>query len=221
MFAWVIPQLLRIDPDPWFEALAKQHLELIAQRFWNPEFGISNETLFHNYDRIPAVADQMVPGHSVETQWMSMVAANQFGSDDQAVVFRNRMRRLIEMSWDYVYGGMGDTDFRVFDSESNTIGPEFSIKAMWAQAEILVGTMQAYADSTAPWALDWYERAWEYVQRTMRTDTGVWRQAVDRFGSGVDRPGISIYRKGNFHQPRCLMLNLLQLDRMIQRERKA
>ena len=214
MFVWVVPQLLEIDPDPQLESLAKQHLKLIGERFWNPEFGISNETLLHDYTRIPALSDQMVPGHSIETQWMSMAAAQGFGDEAQAGVFRERLRRLIEMTWDYVYGGIGDTDFHVFASETHAIGPEFSIKAMWAQAEVLVGTLRVYAETGDSWALDWYQRMWEYVQRTMRTDYGVWRQAVDRFGKGVDREGISPYRKGNFHQPRCLMLNLVQVEKM-------
>ena len=218
MFTWVVPQLLQIDSDPWFESLGKEHLDLIADRFWNPEFGISNETLFHDYSRIPTLADQMVPGHSIETQWMSVAAATQSGDESRATVLRDRMRRLIEMSWDYPFGGIGDTDYRVFANESSGLGPgpEFKIKAMWAQAEVLVGTMQVLADTGDRWALDWYEKTWKYVQRTMTTESGIWRQAVDRFGNGIDRPGISIYRKGNFHQPRCLMMNLLQVERMME-----
>jgi hypothetical protein len=47
------------------------------------------------------------------------------------------------------------------------------------------------------------------------TGHGVWRQAVDRSGKDVKRVGVSSKRKGNFHQPRCLMMNILSLDRMI------
>jgi hypothetical protein len=125
------------------------------------------------------------------------------------------MRRLIEMTWDYVFGGIGDTDFRVFASQSHPLGPDFSLKAMWAQAEVLVGTMKMHEATGDPWALDWYERAWDYVTQTMTTDHGVWRQAVDRAGGSVERPGISPYRKGNFHQPRCLMMNLLAVEQLV------
>jgi mannose/cellobiose epimerase-like protein (N-acyl-D-glucosamine 2-epimerase family) len=218
MFAWVVPQLLELDDDPYFASLARQHLGLIADRFWNADYGISNETLLHDYTRIPTLADHMVPGHSIETQWMAMAAAAQLGDEERVALFRDRLRRLIEMSWDHVFGGIGDTDYRVFGNTpgaNGLVGADFSIKAMWAQTEVVIGTLRVFADTGESWALDWYERSWEYVQRTMRTDIGVWRQAVDRFGEGMHRPGISRYRKGNFHQPRCLMMNLLQLERMI------
>lgn len=215
MVVWIAPQLLELGPDSWYESLAQRHLGLIAGNFWNPDYGISNEILNHDYSRITELAGQMVPGHSVETQWMAMEAAQSFGNDELANTFKLRMRRLIEMSWDYVFDGMGDTDYRVFGDESHAIGADFSIKAMWAQIEVAVGALRVYADTREPWALEWYERSWEYIQRTMRTESGVWRQAVDRFGEGLDRPGISIYRKGNFHQPRGLMLNLLQIERMM------
>ncbi len=215
MIAWVVPQLLDLDPDPQFELLVRTHLDLIASSFWNPEYGISNEILFHDYQRIPSLADQMVPGHSIETQWMAMVAAERFGLSSEAEMFKLRMKRLIEMSWDYVFDGTGDTDFRVFASESRSAGPEFNIKTMWAQTEVLVGTLKVYSRDKEGWALDWYERCWDYVMQTMTTDYGVWRQAVDRRGTPVERPGISPYRKGNFHQPRCLAMNLVELEKMI------
>ena len=66
------------------------------------------------------------------------------------------------------------------------------------------------------WAKEWYERTRDYLLRTMaNTGHGVWRQAVDRRGNDLKRVGVSEKRKGNFHQPRCLMMNLQSLDRMI------
>jgi mannose/cellobiose epimerase-like protein (N-acyl-D-glucosamine 2-epimerase family) len=217
MFSWVVPQLLEIEPDEWHETLARTHVDLVANRFWNPEFGISNEVLFHDYRRIPALADRMVPGHSIEAQWMCMEAASLLGETGLIPTFRDRMRRLIEMSWDYVFDGIGDTDYRVFPDEGHSAGPEFSVKAMWAQTEVLIGTMQVHAATGERWALDWFERTWAFIQQSMTTDYGVWRQAVDRFGTGVDRAGISPYRKGNFHQPRCLMMVLMLVEELASR----
>lgn len=211
MLVWILPQLLVLDPDPTLEALLREHLDHIEQHYWHPEFGISNETLFHDYSRIPDLADFMVPGHSIETQWMAADAASFLGEPERADAFRNRMRRLIEMSWDYVYGGIGDTGYRVSGDQP---GPVLDLKTMWAQTEVLVGSLRAYTETRAWWTADWYNRAWDYVMETMPTGTGVWRQAVDRFGVHKDRPGIPVSRKGNFHQPRCLMMNLVDLERI-------
>ena len=39
---------------------------------------------------------------------------------------------------------------------------------------------------------------------------------TDSFGKDIEREDFPPKRKGNFHQPRCLMLNILCLDRMIE-----
>jgi mannose/cellobiose epimerase-like protein (N-acyl-D-glucosamine 2-epimerase family) len=87
---------------------------------------------------------------------------------------------------------------------------------MWAHCEILIACMMILEHTGEVWAKEWYERTRAYVLRTMaNTGHGVWRQAVDRKGRNIDRVGVSTKRKGNFHQPRMLMMNLLSLDRMI------
>ena len=71
------------------------------------------------------------------------------------------------------------------------------------------------------WAKEFYERTRDYCIRTMAdTGHGVWRQAVDRFGKNKQRPGITIYRKDNFHQIRYQMMNLLALEQMIKNKGK-
>jgi hypothetical protein len=71
------------------------------------------------------------------------------------------------------------------------------------------------------WAKEWYERTREFTLRTIaNTGIGVWRQAVDRYGENLVREGISPFRKCNFHQPRCLMQNILSLERMIKNNGK-
>lgn len=218
MMVWLIPQLLQLGKDRWFEALLEEHLDALANRFWNPEYGISNEILFHDYSRIPLYGDHMVPGHSIEAQWMGMEEANRQGNTALLLVFKERMRRLIEMSWDYVFEGTCDTGYRVFAGEGRAAGPALEVKTMWAQTEVVVGCLLAFEYTGEVWAREWFERSWAYLQRTMTTDHGVWRQAVNRKGEDKQRSGISIYRKGNFHQPRCLMLLIRILERMLSRD---
>lgn len=214
MFVWVLPQLLELAPEPWIEELLQKHLLALQEHYWNPEFGISNEYLFHDYSRIPSQAGFMVPGHSIEAQWMAMHEAARQGNRLQRDIFKNRMHRLIEMSWDYVFGGTCDTAFYAESTEENTAGPVMDVKTMWAQSEVVVGCLLALEASGESWAQEWFEKSWTYLQKTMTTDTGVWRQAVDRRGRDKQRDGISKYRRGNFHQPRCLMYMIEILGRM-------
>ena len=218
MMVWVVPQLLELDRDPWFATLVSEHLDLLANKYWNSDYGISNEILLHDYSRLPSLAGWMVPGHSIEAQWMAMEEALGQGDSSLAGLFRERMRRLIEMSWDYVFDGTCDTEYHVFASEGHPAGPALGIKTMWAQAEVSIGCMMAWESAGEVWAQEWFERSWRFLQRTMTTDHGVWRQAVDRRGVDKQRPGISVYRKGNFHQPRCLMLLILMLQRILARD---
>ncbi len=214
MFIWALPQFLELDRDPWSEALLVEHLDRLANSFWNPEYGISNEILYHDYSRIPSQSGFMVPGHSIEAQWMGMVEARRSGDDEMHERFKNRMRRLIEMSWDYPFEGTCDTGYHVYASDEHPAGPILEMKTMWAQTEVAVGCLLAFEHSGETWARELFERSWSYLQRTMTTDHGVWRQAVDREGKDLQREGISIYRKGNFHQPRCLLYLMQALRRM-------
>jgi len=215
MMVWVLPQILEVDDDPRIDALAREHLDHILNHFWNPDYGISNEKLNHDYSRIPHLATKTAPGHTLETQWMAMIEAIREMNGTTFYILKNRIRRMLEMSWDYIFEGMGDTEYNVFATDDRPAGPVWDLKSMWAHTEILVGTLMTLEYTGDVWAKEWYERARDYILRTMKTDHGVFRQAVDRYGEDLKRPGISIYRKGNFHQPRALMMNMLTLDRII------
>jgi len=53
MFVWVVPQFLELDDDPRLAAVLGQQLESLEDKFWNAEYGISNEILLHDYSRLP------------------------------------------------------------------------------------------------------------------------------------------------------------------------
>jgi N-acylglucosamine 2-epimerase len=221
MTVWPLTQLLSFHDDPALEELQREHVGHIVNDFWNPDYGIVNETLFHDYSRIPGHEKAMAPGHSLETLWMVMYEAIRIKDRELFDTCKDRIRRLIEMNWDYVYEGWGTNSFHVFSSENESRGPSFDVKNMWAHTEILVACMTVLEYTGEVWAKEWYERAREYTIRTMaNTGHGVWRQAVDRYGDGLKRSGISEYRKGNFHQPRYMMMNIMSLDRMIKNNGK-
>ena len=87
---------------------------------------------------------------------------------------------------------------------------------MWSHCEVLIALLHIFEYTGEQRVKEWYERARAYTLKAFDTDYGVWRQAVDRYGRDVKRNGVPSNRKGNFHQPRYLMLNLLCLDRMIE-----
>ena len=220
MMVWTLTQLLSFHDDPKLKEIISEHVDHIMNHYWNPDYGITNEVLFHDYSRIPDAATHFSPGHAIETLWMVMHESFRIGNGTLFYICKNRVRRFIEMAWDYIFEGLGDTEYNVFASEKNAPGPTLDIKDMWAHCEILVATMLTLEYTGDVWAIEWYERAREFTLRTMPTPCGVWRQAVDRYGKDKQREGISIYRKDNFHQVRYQMFNLLSLERIIKNKGK-
>jgi N-acylglucosamine 2-epimerase len=216
----MLTQLLSHHQDPELERLLEKHVDLIMSKFRNPSLGITNEHLLHDDSRIPGHEDHMFTGHSVETMWMVMFEAIRQGNYRLFVEAKDTFRRYIELSWDYVFEGFGDGDFYVFDGPGRTREALYGVKTMWSHCELMLGLMHILEYTGEWWAKDWYERVRAFAIKAFDTDYGVWRQAVDRFGKDVSRKGYPAKRKGNFHQPRYMMLNLLSLDRMIANEGK-
>ncbi|MFA6471661.1 MAG: AGE family epimerase/isomerase [Candidatus Latescibacterota bacterium] len=220
MMTWILPQLLEFHKDARMDELAREHLDHILNHFWNSDYGISNEIMYHDYTRIPEYAATTSPGHTVETQWMAMSEALREKNRASFNTLKSRARRMIELSWDYIYGGMGDSRYYVFDTGEHAAGAVWDLKTMWAQCEILVSTMMTLEYTGDVWAAEWYERAREWTYRVMSTESGVFRQAVDRYGVNKVRPGIPETRRDNFHEPRYYMMNILSLERMIRNKGK-
>ncbi|MHC4398137.1 MAG: AGE family epimerase/isomerase [Planctomycetota bacterium] len=217
VIVWILSGLLTAHRDPRLEQLARRHVDLIMTRFWNPEYGIANEYLRHDYSRIPEAESHMFAGHALETLWIVMHEALRVKDRTLFTTAKDRIRRLLEMCWDYVFDGWGDGNFFVHQTADHGRGPEYEIKTMWAHCEILIACLSILEYTGEVWAKQWYERVWAFTLRAMaNTGHGVWRQAVDRCGNDVKRVGVSSKRKGNFHQPRCLMMNILSLDRIIE-----
>jgi N-acylglucosamine 2-epimerase len=212
----VLGGLLTHYADPQLEDLCKRHVDLIVEKFWNPEFRITNEFLRHDYGRAAGTEAHMLTGHALETLWLVMADAQRRKDQKLFELLAKRVRHLLEMCWDYVFDGFGDGNFYVHAGKNHSRGPDYDIKTMWAQCEAMIACLMVLEDSAAAWAAEWYERVRAYALKVMPVARhGVWRQAVDRFGKDVQRAGISANRKDNYHQARMLMLNLLSLDRML------
>lgn len=216
---WTLTNLLSFYKDLQLEKIQNEHVNHIMNHFWNAEYGIVNEVLYHDYTKIPGYDSVMFTGHSLEALWMVLDEALRCNDKKLFETCKNRIHHLIEMNWDYVFGGLCTENYYVFSSDGKCAGPAYDYKVMWAHCEMLIATMMILEHTGEIWAQEWYERGRKYCLKTMaNTPHGVWRQATDRFGKDKKRPGISIYRKDNFHQIRYLMINLLAIERIIRNE---
>ena len=207
--------LARVD-DPRLESLQQEHVGHIVHDFWNPDYGIVNEFLAHDYQRLANAAQHMFTGHATETLWLVMQEALRRKDRGLFEVCKDRVRRLLEMSWDYVFEGFCDGNYLVFGTPQQPRGAQFEVKTMWAHCEAMVACLLTLEYTGEVWAKEWYERLRAYALRTMPVPQhGVWRQAVDRFGRDLKRVGVSTKRKDNFHQARYMMVDLLSLQRML------
>jgi N-acylglucosamine 2-epimerase len=215
----LLTQLLDHLHDETLAELLDFHVDRLLTSFYNPQYRISNERLNHDYSRIPGEEGWMFLGHSLEAQWMLMHYALQH--QDQAVFnkARDNFRRYLEMGWDHVFDGWAGEDYHVFGGRDHILGTDYATKTMWAHTEILIGCMLVFENTAEAWAGDWYGRTWEYVKKTFCRGVGAWEQAVNRQGQPISREkwGIHPMRRGNYHQPRFLMMNILSLNRMLKR----
>lgn len=89
-------------------------------------------------------------------------------------------------------------------------------KVLWAQEEVLIGSLCVYEHTGEQWARDWFRRMYDYVQAhypLRRYGFALWITAADRKVT-FERHAT---RVENYHHPRHLMLNLLALERLIRR----
>jgi mannose/cellobiose epimerase-like protein (N-acyl-D-glucosamine 2-epimerase family) len=120
-----------------------------------------------------------------------------------------RFRRHLEVAWDDVYGGL----FRAV----NVHGAYTFDKVLWLQEEALVGCLILSEHAGLDWAGEWFARVFDYVEEHFSLQQygyPLYLYSGDRKVSYAEHVG----RKEHYHHPRCVMRNLLGLERMIERE---
>ena len=205
----LLTQLLQKRSDPKLEARLAHAVKVVMERFWNPEYRLNNEALNHDYERPDDDnEDYIYLGHAIETFWMILHEALRRGDRALFDEAAERLRRHMEVAWDDVYGGF----FRAMEVHGS-----FTFdKVLWLQEEVLIGTMILLEHTDLEWPEEWFGRTFRYVQEKYPLKPHgypMWIMGGDR--KVTFRPHTS--RKGNYHHPRHLALNLLALDRMIER----
>ncbi len=208
----VLTQMLEMRGDAEMEKIARRCVSAILNHHYNPEFGLINELLNHDLSRPANEYAQLVyTGHCIETLWMLMHEAVRLRDAKLFDKFASWFRRHVEVAWDDVHGGV----FRNLQNVENNVW--VLDKVLWAQEEVLIGSLFIFERTRAAWAKEMFERMYVYVRDKYplrEHGSPLWMYASDRkvtYESFLKMPK----RVENFHHPRHLMLNLLSLQRMM------
>ncbi|HPA46880.1 MAG TPA: AGE family epimerase/isomerase [bacterium] len=210
----VSTQMLRIRQDRDLENLAARCVNAIMNHHFNPEFDLLNELINHDLSRPDNEYAQLVyTGHALETLWMVMDEALRLR--DRALFERtgDRFLRHFQVAWDDVYGGVF-RDLQHVDNNTWLVD-----KVLWAQEEVLIGALMMVEHLGSEQGREVFSKMYAYVIENYplrKHGYALWDSAGDRKMTFVEAGS----RAEHYHHPRHLMLNLLSLDRIIEREGK-
>ncbi|MHB9028947.1 MAG: AGE family epimerase/isomerase [Candidatus Latescibacterota bacterium] len=204
---------LEYKKDDELEKVMDRSLDAVMNYHYNPDFELNNEILKHDLSRNPETVQFAYPGHAIETLWMILYEAVRRKDKKLFDTAEARFRRHVEIAWDDVYGGVF-TGIDHIDENRWQLG-----KVLWAQAEVLIGSLFIYEHTGALWAKEIFERMWTYVldkYPLKKHGFALWQEHGDRKMTFTPHTA----RCEHFHHPRHLMLNMLALDRITQRNGK-
>lgn len=212
VFLRAATQMLENGPDPDIEKLADRCMDALLNHHLNPEYQLFNEVLNHDFSRPQnQFGDFAYMGHGIETCWMMMFEAAR--RKDKEMLNRTAavFKRHVTIAQDRVFGGY----FRSIDSVANNIWKVD--KVLWLQEEVLIGTLFLAEHTGDSWAQNCFAETLAYVHKNFdRPGYLFWPAGGDRL--------LKIQQKNraeHYHHPRHLMLNLLALNRMIERKGKV
>lgn len=213
MFLNTVTTILRARPDRELQSVADRCVDMIMNKHYDPRWDLHREVLNHDLT-VPDndAAHLAYVGHTIETLWMVMDEAVRRRDKNLFESAAKRLKRHLEVSWDDVYGGvfrnLRNVDKNIWDVD----------KAGWVQMESLVGLLMVIEHTGADWAKQWFDRLYPWVVSKFPLKPyglPLWMDYADRWVTF--NKGDGSRRAENFHFPRHLMLNLLAVERMIQR----
>jgi mannose/cellobiose epimerase-like protein (N-acyl-D-glucosamine 2-epimerase family) len=209
----IATQILEHREDEFLEELTGRCIEAVVKYHYHPGYRLLNEHLNHDMSRPDSDAAQFVTGHSYETAWMLMFEARRRNDENLQYAAADLFHRHIEVFWDDVYDGIWHWLEHV---DKNIIGQDMT-KTLWAQEELLLGSLHAYELTGADWALEWFERAFIHMRETLIVpDSPVWLHRVDRKYQEE-----TLHQVEHYHHIRHLSHNLLSLNRIIEQQGNA
>jgi len=216
MLIRVATQMLETRQDPEVETIAARCVDALMNHHYNHEYGLFNEVLNHDFSRPDNMyARWSYTGHAIEVLWFLFEEALRLKDIQLFNTAAERFMRHIEVSWDSVYGGV----FRSINDVKKNI--RLLDVVLLFQVEALNGCMLLAEHTGSRWAADWYEKFFNFIQDRYdlrQHGYSPWMSTGDRTGTP---PEFSSPRIGNFHYPQALIVNILSLERIIERGGKV
>jgi mannose/cellobiose epimerase-like protein (N-acyl-D-glucosamine 2-epimerase family) len=223
-------QMLRRWPDMDLAAMADHSVDQVIHKHFNPEFGLNTETLNLDNTRPKELANVTVCGHSVETLWMIMDEALRRNDHALYDLCAERLRHNLDVGYDHIFGGLADS-VNVNQGaypwpEDSPVGTNYAfrevgeykwVKTSWAFDEVLISTMSVIEHRGGEWAARYFSHAKETFDKKMSLKG----HGLPLFNAFAEREMAfqpHVVRQENYHHARQMMLNLLALDRMIERQ---
>lgn len=212
VFLRAATQMLENGPDPQIEKLADRCMDALLNHHLNPEYQLFNEVLNHDFSRPQnQFGDFAYMGHGIETCWMMMFESLRRKDLQLFARTSELFKRHVTVAYDHVYGGY----FRSFDSVSNNTWKVD--KVLWLQEEVLIGSLFLAEHTGDSWAQNCFKETLDYVYKKFdRPGYAFWPAGGDRYMHEHQKNRVEHY-----HHPRHLMLNLLALNRIIERKGKV
>ncbi|MFC1509167.1 AGE family epimerase/isomerase [Candidatus Omnitrophota bacterium] len=214
IFIRLASQMLADREDNEVKGIIDRCIDSILNKHLHPEYNMLVEELPHDMEFKPGEKYNVIAlGHGTETLWMLMFEAyrrKDMGLYEKAATL---FKRQVEAAWDDVFGG-AFTNMTIEEEESKM--SYRTNKVLWLQEEVLIGTLFMIEHFGDEWAKRWYNKMYTYVldkYPLKQYGFPIWILSADQRVTFREHTR----RVGNFHHPRHLMINLLAIDRMIER----
>jgi hypothetical protein len=226
----VATQMLERGNDPEIAAIADRGLDAIMNRHYNPDIGLNTEMLYGDFTRPKEEAQKSRFGHCVEALWMVMDEANRRKDNALWNTCAERIHHHLNAGWDYIYGGLSqwvNVDHPTYqwpvetppgtNQQLHFVGEYEYMKCLWCQNEVLVATLNVFERTRAEWAAEYFGMAYEIINRKFWQKERGYPAGYMLFADRRMTLQPHVGRQDNYHPIRQFMLNILTLDRMIQR----
>jgi N-acylglucosamine 2-epimerase len=189
--------------DPRMRAHAISLADDILEHFVSRQDRAIIEFLDLKNGRLPgAVGQCCLPGHAFESMWALVRIYRDCGRQADIPQCLEVIRWSLEKGWDRQCGGI----YLAIDlGGAVPYWPFADYKPWWPAVEAMYAVLLAYAESKAPWCLDWYQRVHNYAfaHYPVRPN-GEWRNRLNRLGEPVQEV-LALPVKDPFHLPRALI----------------